>query len=112
MGNKSEVREIAGIMLTQVFKRLKEMEITLDVTDRFKDRLVDEGFNPTYGARPLRRAVMRLLEDNLAEKMLNGDIGEGSSCIMDVNAAGEITVLTGDGKELSTTAYTGSSGMG
>ena len=77
-------------MLEQVFKRLKEKEITLDVTDRFKDRLVDEGFNPTYGARPLRRAVMRLLEDNLAEKMLNGDIGEGSSCIMDVNAAGEI----------------------
>mmetsp|Transcript_15886 Transcript_15886/g.43283 ORF Transcript_15886/g.43283 Transcript_15886/m.43283 type:complete len:925 (+) Transcript_15886:158-2932(+) len=109
--NKSEVREIAGIMLTQVFKRLKEKEITLDVTDRFKDRLVDEGFNPTYGARPLRRAVMRLLEDNLAEKMLNGDIGEGSSCIMDVNAAGEITVLTGDGVTLNAGQVRGESGI-
>ena len=74
--NKNEVREIAQIMLNQVFKRLKEKEITLDVTDRFKDHSVDEGFNPTYGARPLRRAVMRLLEDNLEEKMLNGDISE------------------------------------
>jgi ATP-dependent Clp protease ATP-binding subunit ClpC len=55
---------------------------------------------------------MRLLEDNLAEKMLNGDIAEGTSAIMDVNAEGEIIVMTGDGQELSTTAYTGSSGMG
>lgn len=110
--NKQEVREIAMIMLNNVFKRLKENEITLDVTDRFKDKVVDEGFSPAFGARPLRRAIMRLLEDNLAEKMLNGDIAEGTSAIMDVNAEGEIIVMTGDGKELSTTAYTGSSGMG
>jgi ATP-dependent Clp protease ATP-binding subunit ClpC len=47
----------------EVFKRLTEKEITLEVTDAFKERLVDEGFNPAYGARPLRRAIMRLLED-------------------------------------------------
>ena len=55
---------------------------------------------------------MRLLEDNLAEKMLTGDISEGCSAIMDVNTESEIIVMTGDGKELSTSAYTGSSGMG
>jgi ATP-dependent Clp protease ATP-binding subunit ClpC len=98
--NKQEVREIAYIMLENVFKRLKEKEIVLECTERFKDRLVDEGFSPAYGARPLRRAIMRLLEDNLSEKMLTGEISEGSSCIMDVNAEGEITVLTGDGREL------------
>jgi len=98
--NKQEVREIAYIMLDNVFKRLKEKDITLECTERFKDRLVDEGFSPTYGARPLRRAIMRLLEDNLSEKMLTGEIGEGSSCIMDVNSEGEITVLTSDGREL------------
>jgi ATP-dependent Clp protease ATP-binding subunit ClpC len=98
--NKQEVREIAYIMLDGVFKRLKEKDITLECTERFKDRLVDEGFSPAYGARPLRRAIMRLLEDNLSEKMLTGEISEGSSCIMDVNAEGEITVLTGDGREL------------
>ena len=60
---------------------------------RFKDRLVDEGFNPAYGARPLRRAIQRLLEDALAERMLGGDIAEGDSDIMDVDAEGNITVL-------------------
>jgi len=98
--NKNEVRQIAEIMLKDVFKRLVEKEITIDVTDRFKDRLVDDGFSPTYGARPLRRAIMRLLEDSLAERMLAGDIKEGDSAIMDVDAAGNITVLTGSGQEI------------
>ena len=99
--NKGEVRQIAEIMLKDVFKRLVEREITIDVTDRFKDRLVDEGFSPSYGARPLRRAIMRLLEDSLAERMLAGDIKEGDSAIMDVDGSGNITVLTGSGKEIA-----------
>jgi len=110
--NKGEVREIALIMLNQVYERLKDKEITLDVTERFKDRLVDEGFSPAYGARPLRRAIMRLLEDNLAEKMLSGEIGEGTSCIMDVDTNGNITVLTGTGEELQAgTVPTGPAGI-
>lgn len=52
-------------------------------TERFKDRLVEEGYNPAYGARPLRRAIMRLLEDSMAERMLAGDIKEGDSVILD-----------------------------
>jgi len=55
-------------MLKEVFERISMKGIQLEVTDRFKTRLIDEGYNPTYGARPLRRAVMRLLEDSLAEK--------------------------------------------
>merc|ERR1712159_228178 len=92
---KSEVKEIADIMLKDVFSRTEEKGITLDVTERFKDRLVDEGFNPAYGARLLRRAIMRLMEDGLAEKMLAGDIREGDSVIMDVDPEGNITVLNG-----------------
>lgn len=53
------------------------------LAERFKDRLVDEGYNPSYGARPLRRAIMRLLEDSMAERMLAGDIKEGDSVIID-----------------------------
>merc|ERR1712037_491810 len=87
---KMEVREIADVMLTEVFDRLREKEITLDVTDRFKDRLVDEGYSPSYGARPLRRAIMRLLEDTLAEKMLCEELKEGDSAILDVDGAGNI----------------------
>merc|ERR1711907_668166 len=92
---KSEVKEIADIMLKDVFSRTEEKGIPLDVTERFKDRLVDEGFNPAYGARPLRRAIMRLMEDGLAEKMLAGDIREGDSVIMDVDPENNITVLNG-----------------
>merc|ERR1711871_499682 len=67
---KDEVGQIAEIMLKEVFDRLSLKGIQLEVTNRFKSRLIDEGFNPTYGARPLRRAVMRLLEDSLSEEIL------------------------------------------
>ncbi|KAL0441815.1 UNVERIFIED_CONTAM: ATP-dependent Clp protease ATP-binding subunit ClpACD4B, chloroplastic [Sesamum radiatum] len=76
---KLEVKEIADIMLKEVFERLKIRDIELQVTERFRDRVVEEGYNPSYGARPLRRAIMRLLEDSMAEKMLARDIKEGDS---------------------------------
>ncbi len=50
---------------------------------------MEEGYNPAYGARPLRRAIMRLLEDSMAERMLSGDIKEGDSVIIDVDADGQ-----------------------
>nr|QCI05872.1 Clp protease ATP binding subunit [Dasysiphonia japonica] len=90
---KDEVREIADIMLKEVFDRIKQQEIDLSVTDRFKNRLVDEGYNPSYGARPLRRAVMRLLEDVLAEEVLGGKIKGGDSAVVDVTEEGEVKVL-------------------
>ncbi|KAL4423928.1 hypothetical protein ABPG75_001229 [Micractinium tetrahymenae] len=98
---KSEVKQIADIMLKQVFTRAEEKGIKIDVTERFKDRLVDEGYNPAYGARPLRRAIMRLLEDSMAERMLAGEIKEGDSVIIDVDADGQISVLNGDKKMTS-----------
>jgi ATP-dependent Clp protease ATP-binding subunit ClpC len=82
---KDEVRNIADIMLADLFKRLTEKGITLEVTDKFKDRLIEEGYNPAYGARPLRRAIMRLLEDVLAEEMLSGRLTEGDSGIVDLD---------------------------
>jgi ATP-dependent Clp protease ATP-binding subunit ClpC len=98
---KPEVKEIADLMLKEVFKRAEEKEIKIDVTERFKDRLVDEGYNPSYGARPLRRAIMRLLEDSMAERMLSGEIKEGDSVIIDVDADGQVTVLNGDKKTVT-----------
>ena len=93
---KDEVREIADIMLKEVFDRIRQQEIELDVTERFKNRLVDEGYNPSYGARPLRRAVMRLLEDSLAEEVLSGKIKAGDSAVVDVTDDGSVTVLLGE----------------
>ena len=92
---KLEVKEIAVIMLKEVFERLKKREIELQVTERFREKVVEEGYNPSYGARPLRRAIMRLLEDNMAEKMLSGDIKDGDSVIIDVDSEGNVIVLNG-----------------
>ncbi|XP_061372303.1 chaperone protein ClpC, chloroplastic-like [Gastrolobium bilobum] len=92
---KLEVKEIADIMLKEVFERLKAKDIELSVTERFKERVVEEGYDPSYGARPLRRAIMRLLEDSMAEKMLARDIKEGDSVIVDADSDGNVIVLNG-----------------
>jgi len=94
---KPEVKHIADIYLKEVVSRLTENKnIKLEVTEAFKDRLVDEGFNPAYGARPLRRAVMRLLEDVLSEELLSGKLKEGDSAIVDLDVTGEAKVLVAE----------------
>merc|ERR1711897_28204 len=99
--SKPEVKKIADIMLKSVIKRAFEKEIKLNITENFKDRLVDEGFDPTYGARPLRRAIIRLVEDSLAEKILSGDIKEGDSVILDADENGKIKVVNSDFQQLT-----------
>jgi len=90
--SREEVKEIAEIMLKEVFGRMEEKGIHLSVTEAFKERLVEEGYNPSYGARPLRRAVMRLLEDSLAEEFRSGRIGEGDSAVVDVDDAKQVVI--------------------
>ena len=90
--SRDEVKEIAEIMLKEVFGRMGEKGITLTVSDAFKERLVEEGYNPSYGARPLRRAVMRLLEDSLAEEVLTGRIKDGDHAEVDVDENKKVVV--------------------
>ncbi|MDA9704136.1 ATP-dependent Clp protease ATP-binding subunit [Prochlorococcus sp. AH-736-L19] len=90
--SKNEVKEIAEIMLQEVFARLQDKGIKLSVTDAFKERLVEEGYNPSYGARPLRRAVMRLLEDSLAEEVLSGRIKDGDKALVDIDENKKVTI--------------------
>ncbi len=98
---KDEVKKIADIMLKEVFGRMAEQGITLQVTEAFKDRLVEEGYSPAYGARPLRRAIMRLLEDSLAEEILSGRIREGDTATVDVDGeTGQVRVLVEPKREL------------
>jgi ATP-dependent Clp protease ATP-binding subunit ClpC len=80
-------------MLNEFFKRMLAKDIVLTVTERFKDLLVQEGYNPSYGARPLRRAIMRLLEDSLAEEILTGKVREGASVQVDVDDDGKVRVI-------------------
>ncbi|RZM77357.1 ATP-dependent Clp protease ATP-binding subunit [Leptolyngbya iicbica] len=101
---KDEVKDIADILLKEVFSRLLEQGIELQVTERFKDRLVEEGYNPSYGARPLRRAIMRLLEDTLAEEILSGRLQDGNTASVDVDDSGKVVIQPGERRELLSAA--------
>ena len=90
--SRNEVKDIAEIMLKEVFMRIKEKGISLTVSEDFKERLVEEGYNPSYGARPLRRAVMRLLEDSLAEEVLSGRIKDGDKAEVDIDESKKVIV--------------------
>jgi ATP-dependent Clp protease ATP-binding subunit ClpC len=81
--NKEHIEKIAGIMLNRVLERLKANNITADVSDSVKSVLADKGFDPIYGARPLRRAIQTMVEDKLAEEMLEGNIKAGDNIIID-----------------------------
>ena len=90
---KSEVSAIAKILLRDISQRLKEQrDIEIEVTEAFTEKVITEGFDPSYGARPLRRAIMRLLEDSLAEAILSGQINDGDRTSVDVNEFGEVTI--------------------
>ncbi|MFM7426187.1 MAG: ATP-dependent Clp protease ATP-binding subunit [Elainella sp.] len=89
---RQEVMQIADLMIQTLNRQLAESGITLEVTAAFKEHLVTEGFDPSYGARPLRRAIARLLEDSLAEAMLMGTIREGDKAIADVDEDGQVQV--------------------
>jgi ATP-dependent Clp protease ATP-binding subunit ClpC len=96
---KDEVAQIAEIMLREVFERIAKKGIHLEVTEKFKGRLIDEGFNPSYGARPLRRAVQRMLEDSLAEEVLSGRIGEGDTIVIDADDNGKALILKNESEK-------------
>jgi ATP-dependent Clp protease ATP-binding subunit ClpC len=97
---KYEVGEIAGILLKEVSERLETRGITLNITDHFKTLLISEGYSPSYGARPLRRAVMRLLEDKLADGILSGNITDGNNAIVDIGLDGEVTILRDEKEDI------------
>ncbi len=90
---KDEVREITDLLLKEIADRLYDQQgITLEVSDRFKERVMEEGYDVTYGARPLRRVLMRLLEDNLAQAILSGELKEGDTAHVDTDEEGNIRI--------------------
>ncbi len=79
-----EIREIVDLMLIRVRGALTEQQIALEVTDAAKDYLVEKGFDPKFGARPLRRTIQNLVEDTLAEGLLNGKFQRGEAVVVDI----------------------------
>jgi ATP-dependent Clp protease ATP-binding subunit ClpB len=81
---QEEIKKIIDIQISLLSKRLQDRKITLHLTDGVKEFLAEAGFDPVYGARPLKRAIQRHIEDELALKILSGDVEDGSDLTVDV----------------------------
>ena len=92
--SKPEVRQIVDLMIARLDKRLVEQNLSIELTDAAKELLADRGFDPVLGARPLRRAVQRDIEDALSEKILFGEIATGSHILVDAQGEGLLGVFT------------------
>lgn len=91
---KEEVGEIAELEFKKTLGRCEERYgVAIELTEKFKKKVLDEGYEPVYGARPLRRAVQRLLEDQLAESFLATTPDPGETITCDLNEEGEVVVL-------------------
>jgi ATP-dependent Clp protease ATP-binding subunit ClpB len=80
---KSELRRIVEIQVARLERLLAERKITLELTDAAKDALAEEGYDPIYGARPLKRVIQRRLQDELAKRILGGEFGEDDHVVVD-----------------------------
>ncbi len=84
---QEHIRDIVDLMLKDVAARMKENDIEIEVTEPVKDILAKEGFDENYGARPLRRAILRLVEDRLSEEFLKGAIKKGDKVLINVEGS-------------------------
>jgi len=84
----AQLKSIVGIQLSAMARRLEDRRLTLEVTDRAKDWLANNGFDPVYGARPLRRLVQSAIGDSLAKALLAGEIRDGDHVVVDTAADG------------------------
>ena len=89
---RNDIKQISEIMIKQLQDRMKEKEIELEVKQAVKTIIVDQGYDPIYGARPLRRAVMRLLEDNLAQECLAKPLYPKTKLVVDADLYDNILV--------------------
>jgi ATP-dependent Clp protease ATP-binding subunit ClpC len=80
---KPELRQIVDLFIKRLGTRMLDRDLTIEITDAAKDRLIEIGFDPTLGARPLRRAVQREVEDRLSEKILAGELNAGDHVVVD-----------------------------
>ena len=87
--DRDRIKEIVSIQMNGLRKRLEEKKIRLELTDSARELLVREGYNPAFGARPLKRAIQRLIQDPLAKKLIAGEFGEGDTVTAD-GSTGEI----------------------
>ena len=96
--SKEELGEIVGIQLARIAKRLTDRRLSLEVTDAARSWLADEGYDPAYGARPLRRLVQREIGDRLARMLLAGEVLDGQKVVVDKVDGSEGLTLRAEGE--------------
>jgi ATP-dependent Clp protease ATP-binding subunit ClpB len=84
-----QIGQIASIQLERIRKLLAERRIELEVSAEAMERIAERGFDPHYGARPLKRVIQRKIQDPLAMRLLEGEFPEGSKIVAEIDAAGD-----------------------
>ncbi|UJH66968.1 ATP-dependent Clp protease ATP-binding subunit [Allomuricauda sp. SCSIO 65647] len=101
---KEDIHKIIDIELEKLYKRIKDIGYDLDLTDKAKDYIAEKGFDKQYGARPLKRAIQKYIEDSLAEEIVNSNLEEGDSIFMDLDEKkDELTIKIKKAKKSSKT---------
>ncbi|MDP2188844.1 MAG: ATP-dependent Clp protease ATP-binding subunit [Sphingobacteriaceae bacterium] len=91
---KEDIFKIIDIAIKDVFKRIEDLGYKLEITEKAKNFIAEKGFDPQFGARPLKRAIQKYVEDTVAEKIISGAVKEGEKLLVDLNAENEIEVTT------------------
>lgn len=87
---RDDMGKVLELMLGKVCQRVKAMNVTLEIRDGVKKKLIEEGYDLAFGARPMRRCITRVVEDALAAWIADGDVKKGDSVVMDVDIRGHV----------------------
>src|SRR5699024_8978528 len=90
---KKHMKDIVKLMVAQVQNRVAEQDIQFTITDRAIEKIAEDGFDPEYGARPLRRSIQKNIEDMISEELLKGTIQKGQEVKVGLNNKGDFIVL-------------------
>jgi ATP-dependent Clp protease ATP-binding subunit ClpC len=96
--NKEDIEKIVTLELDKVAERLKEHSLTLTATEAALSSIADEGYDPEFGARPLRRVIQQRVEDTLSDRVLAGEFNDGDSVLVDVDPDGNIILIRAEEK--------------
>merc|ERR1740121_2140095 len=96
---RADLRQIAQIQLNRVQERLEEKSIQLEVSEAALDVIAERGYDPSFGARPIKRSIIANIETPLAQRGLKGEFADGSTIKVDVDGQGELTYTDPQAKE-------------
>ena len=94
--DEEDMRQVLEIQLSYLRRRLEDRKISVELSDAAKDRIATEGFDPAFGARPLKRAITRLVENPISTMLLEGKVSEGRQVRVDADSEGKLTFTTDD----------------